>query len=72
MQFCNLQISLLCPFDRSIFFGRVLVITTVPKLFTFKPLSMLYKMFRWFKSRFVSGSRRAKSEFAKDNPFLIL
>jgi hypothetical protein len=32
---------------------------------------MLYKMFRWFKSKF-TGGRKVKSGFDSDNPFLIL
>jgi hypothetical protein len=31
---------------------------------------MLYKMFRWLKSKFTG--RKVKGVFDKDNPFLIL
>jgi hypothetical protein len=32
---------------------------------------MFTKMFNWIRSRF-SGTRKVKSPFDKDNPFLIL
>lgn len=33
---------------------------------------MLFKMFSWFKRKFVLGNRKKEAAFDQSNPFLIL
>ena len=54
----------------ALFLLMILPLWTITLSFTFKTDVMLFKMFRWIKSKF--SSKKGKGEFGEDNPFLIL